>query len=299
MIVYKVLGGSRLYGTSTETSDHDTQAADVPNNPRKLFCVGCNWMEGKQALVDGNDIRVHDLRYFMYLAMRGQTSFLESMFVKPEHILELHPCLGQKSKEYLSKTNKETGEVYSVKSVTTRRLYGIISELRENILTGQMNVVGPAYGYAESELRTAFGETTGDLGVRRKESLSEFGYSPKNAHHGLRITMQTLHCLKTGQYSPYVMDHTSAKKLTGIDDWLGYLMSVKTGQIPAAEIRHCFETLITELSQYHLGKTKTPKQSALPFPNSSERVAAVNELTAEATWSAAVSKSWLVSNIGR
>lgn len=283
MIVYKVLGGSRLYGTFTETSDHDTQAADVPDSARKLLCVGCNWMEGKQALVDGNDIRVHDLRYFMHLAMRGQTSFLESMFVKPEHILELHPCLGSITTEYWAEVGPY-GRNYTLCSDGPKRVIGLLKELRENILTGQMNVVGPAYGYAESELRAAFGETTGDLGDNRKQALAKFGYSPKNAHHGLRIMMQTLHALETGQYSPYVVDHSTAKNIIGIDDWLGYLMAVKSGAILATEVRSNIERLIENLAQYHLGKTKTPKQSALPFPNSSEKVAKVNELTAEATW---------------
>lgn len=282
MIVYKVLGGSRLYGTFTETSDHDTQAADVPDSVRKLLCVGCNWMDGKQALVDGNDIRIHDLRYFMHLAMRGQTSFLESMFVKPEHVLELHPCLGRIVTYAWKEVDVDSRTITEAEGPP--RIIGILNDIKAEILTGQMNVVGPAYGYAESELRAAFGETTGDLGENRKQALAKLGYSPKNAHHGLRIIMQTLHCLETGQYSPYVMDHTTAKALTGIDDWLGYLMSVKTGQIPAAEVRSRLEALTAELGQYHLGKTKTPKHSALPFPNSSEKVAKINELTAEATW---------------
>lgn len=251
--VFRVLAGSKLYGTDLPTSDTDHIEATFSTDPRVAFNLGYDWKEAGQQTMseDGSDVRRHDIRQFMHLAARGQTAFLESIFANYRHF---HPH-----------TRWEFSEPWKV--------------FKANLPTSQMNLVGPALGYATSELKATFGETTGELGAERKEVLAKIGYSPKNAHHGLRILTQTLSCLVNGVYSPYPMDH----RVMGISptSFMDFLMDVKQGTAARAVIRFQLEQMISELEKYHVKMGDQVKTSYLPLVDSKERNSAINEALGE------------------
>lgn len=252
--VFEALSGSELYGTQVEGSDRDTISTYVPSKPNHLFCITRGWNNGSQTIGEEEDARRYDVRYFVSLALRGQTAPLECLFVKPEHIVHADPA------------------------------FQPLLERREDFLCSQMNLVGPAVGYAEAEYRAMFGKTTGKLGERRKLALAETGYVPKAAYHCLRIMGQTLHALHTGTYSPYPEDHDpTIKAITEIymGEWLHYLISVKLGEVNTASLEHVYGALHRELEKYHVQRNKDTKLSPFPLQKDNNKASQINELLGE------------------
>lgn len=247
--ILKVRSGSKLYGTDTPTSDEDWIEAFFDLDPRKAFCLGYDWHDsGSQTIADKGDTRRHDIRQFVHLASKGQTAFLESVFARDKDMQFPGTC-----------------------GVTEWLLW-----CRANLPTSQMNLVGPALGYASSEYRATFGETTGKLGEQRQVELAKFGYSPKNAHHGIRILAQTLHCLRTGEYTPYPEKHKHGRIHML---WLPFLLDLKLGKVKESEVRSCFELLISELEPYHVKQGDQVKKSPYPMTEFQARYGALNEAT--------------------
>lgn len=250
--ILKVRSGSKLYGTDIPTSDEDWIEAFFDDDPRKAFCLGYDWHDsGSQTIADKGDTRRHDIRQFVHLASKGQTAFLESVFADHKHFA-----------------------VYQM----TKCFFQYWPEFKANLPTSQMNLVGPALGYASSEYKATFGETTGKLGEQRQVELAKFGYSPKNAHHGIRILAQTLHCLRTGEYTPYPEKHKHGRIHML---WLPFLLDLKLGKVKESEVRSCFELLISELEPYHVKQGDQVKKSPYPMTEFQARYGALNEATGQ------------------
>lgn len=249
MKVYETIAGSRLYKTHSETSDYDNISVYIPEDPIKLFCIRSGWNDAVHKSLGQEDAKSYDLRYFAHLAMTGQTAILESLFADENDIIQIDEAF--------------------------RPIYCN----RNKFLISQMSIVGPACGYAQSEYRTALGETTGNLGAQRKETLAKFGFSPKNAHHCLRILAQTLFALETGTYSPYPDDHASiVLSLTGIHDWKPELIDLKFGKQNRSWFVAIFDSLFKELQKYHVQYTKDPKLSPFSLNKDADQVDYINDL---------------------
>lgn len=249
MKIYETIVGSRLYKTNSETSDHDSISIYIPEDPIKLFCIRSGWNDAVHKSLGQEDSKSYDLRYFAHLAMTGQTAILESLFADESDTIQID-------------------EIF-------RPIYCN----RNKFLISQMSIVGPACGYAHSEYKTSLGETTGNLGVARKETLSEFGFSPKNAHHCLRILAQTLFALQSGTYSPYPDDHAPvALDIAGVHDWKTELINLKFGKKDRSWFVLVFDLLFKELQKYHVQYAKEPKLSPFSPNKDIAKVDYVNDL---------------------
>jgi len=174
--------GSRLYGLATDESDYDYRGLVVC--PHEYY-MGVNRFDQKE--MDANDIAelnksvdlehtipldsdimIHDIRRFCYLALSGQTAFLELLFVPNELQIFTSPTfnmLHSKRNYFLSK------------AIYTR--FG---------------------SYAHNELEVAFGrKKKGKLGNRRRKLIKKFGYSPPNAANALRLMVEATQLLAYGQ----------------------------------------------------------------------------------------------------
>lgn len=75
-IVYKVLSGSRLYGTHTENSDYDYRGIIIPT---KEYFLGLKRFEQYQS-TESEDFCFYDIRKFFQLALKGNPNILEMLW---------------------------------------------------------------------------------------------------------------------------------------------------------------------------------------------------------------------------
>ena len=122
--IYLARHGSRAYGTSTPTSDHDLRGIAVP--PKEYF-LGCVH-HFEQAEQKGDpDIVIFDLRKFMTLAADCNPNVLEILFVEPADQLKVTPAAELLLAErhlFLSKKARHTFSGYAMsqlKRIETHR----------------------------------------------------------------------------------------------------------------------------------------------------------------------------------
>jgi predicted nucleotidyltransferase len=109
------------------------------------------------------------LQKFAGLVAKCNTQMLEMLFAEPDSVRFCHPVFRQHFIE-----NRE--------KFVTKEIYKVIG------------------GYAYSEHRKALGESSRDLGARRKEDLNEYGYSCRNASHCIRLLYAGGIALDTGVF---------------------------------------------------------------------------------------------------
>lgn len=193
-VALKVQTGSHLYGLSTPKSDLDYRGCFVPTDLSYLF----NFKQKENIETKEPDMTLFDLRKFVSLALKGNTVALECLFASQEFVVDetiIGELLREMRKDFLSK-----------------RIYRVLK------------------GYAQAEYRKTLGETTGDLGARRKEEVASLGYSPKNASHCLRLLFTGFKLFQTGEY------------LTTFDPQdRALLMKFKLGELDREEFKSCYE----------------------------------------------------------
>lgn len=123
--IYLTNHGSRAYGTSLPTSDHDVRGIVIP--PKVYFYGFLHHFEQTQSKKDDVETVLFDLRKFMKLAADGNPNVLEILFVHPEDRLVVTP-VGQRLLDhremFLSKKIKHTFSGYAVsqlKRIQTHR----------------------------------------------------------------------------------------------------------------------------------------------------------------------------------
>ena len=157
----EVVYGSRLYGTHRETSDYDSVGFVIPPSEYRLGLYNSDGsrMSFKTLVsqTDENDRTIHDAEKFIRLLVKGNVTAIEVVFAAA--------C----SKNVIHLDTFGIGLVEDRHKFLSKQLYPIFR------------------GFAKSELRKAFGETAGALGVIRKEALAKHGYSPTNAYQCIRL----------------------------------------------------------------------------------------------------------------
>lgn len=143
--------GSKLYGTENKDSDLDIRGFTfLP----KDFLLGIKRFDQYENTVSG-DIVVWSAEKFVNMLLKGSSVALEMLFCPDTHIIRKSP---------------------------------IANELLKNkTWFVSQRVIKAALGYAQSEWRKVVGETTRDLGERRKKDIERYGYSCRNASHAIRI----------------------------------------------------------------------------------------------------------------
>ena len=85
-IIFECVAGSRLYGTSTETSDYDYRGIIIPS--KEYFLGFAKKVEQIIDSKDGNDRVLWELRKFFSLALDCNPSIIEILFVPEDRWIQ-------------------------------------------------------------------------------------------------------------------------------------------------------------------------------------------------------------------
>lgn len=162
-IILKVRTGSHCHGTALPTSDVDTRGVCIPNEHYFLGIKNFEQFEDKE-----NDTVIYGWAKFIHLAIKGNMSIMNIMFVHKKDIF----------------FKDEFGD----------RLLAF----RENFLS--RNIVRAAYGFCKSQIHK-MARCHGDCG-NRKELVDKHGFDTKFAYHAVMITNMSIDLLKSGVYVP-------------------------------------------------------------------------------------------------
>ena len=162
-IILKVRTGSHCHGTALPTSDEDIRGVCIPDEHYFLGIKTFEQYENKET-----DTVIYGWQKFLHLAIKGNMSIMNIMFVHKKDIL----------------FKDEFGD----------RLLAF----RENFLTGK--IINAAYGFCKSQIHK-MARSHGDCG-NRKELVDKYGYDTKFAYHAVMITNMSIDLLKSGVYQP-------------------------------------------------------------------------------------------------
>lgn len=205
--------GSKLYGTDTPDSDLDIRGF---NFMPKEFLLGIKKFDQHQNLADGNDIVVWSAEKFIKMLLNGSSVAFEMLFCST--------------------------------TMTIRRSKPAEILLRNTDLFISERVIKCMLGYAQSEWRKVLGETTRDLGEKRKEHIKTKGYSYKNAYHAIRILGIGLDLARHGiTFFPCTGHQT--------------LKAIKTGNVDFIDAQSLYETALKDLEKIFHKKFIGKKQN--------------------------------------
>ena len=144
------MAGSRLYGLETPDSDTDIRGVFLNTDSGEILGLS------RRNVIkhESEDTLLLEFRHFMGHLKKTSTSALELLFADGFEVLE-----------------------DEFRRVRENRFGLIDSELLYSSLLG----------YIRNERRLANGERTGELGCKRKSQVEEYGFSPKNFSHLLRL----------------------------------------------------------------------------------------------------------------
>jgi predicted nucleotidyltransferase len=163
----KYLGGSHLYSLNTPNSDLDERGVYLTPDLSSFF--GFKKDESKVKTSDEVDYSFYEFKYFLQLLKKTNTNSLECLFAPRESFSEYSEVFGllQRNRNHFVNSGK------------------LLASLR---------------GYTHNESRLALGERTGKLGGKRKACLDEYGFSPKNVSHMVRLAYCAGTYFETGHY---------------------------------------------------------------------------------------------------
>lgn len=187
--------GSHLYGCSTPSSDIDLRGFLVPPTEYLLGREKWEQFESKEP-----DVVIWNFQKFFNLLERFSPNTAEILFAPKEHIVQV----------------TELGQMM----IDNKSLF--VSK----------QLIKPMQGFAFSEWKKAVDYFTqmGKLGAKRKEHISSFGYSIKNAYHAVRLLEECIELLQTGN-------------ITFPRPNADYLYKIRCGDIPQDEITSYYEDL--------------------------------------------------------
>lgn len=163
----KYLGGSHLYSLNTPNSDLDERGVYLTPDVTSFF--GFTKDESKVKTSEEEDYSYFEFKYFLQLLKKTNTNSLECLFAPRESFSEYSEVFGklQENKHEFVNSGK------------------LLASLK---------------GYTHNESRLALGERTGKLGGKRKACLDEYGFSPKNVSHMVRLAYCAGTFFETGHY---------------------------------------------------------------------------------------------------
>ncbi len=158
------LCGAHAYGTQTEDSDQDVRGVFFP--PWTVL-VGTSKLETIECQPD---TVLHSLRKAVRLWAQGNPNMLDWLFLPEDCVWWMEPKFAE-----------------------------IIYFGRQAFLSKRLHA--RFRGYAYSHLQKMERGVTRELGAKRKAAIEEFGYSPKNAMHLIRLAEMGCEVLETGEYN--------------------------------------------------------------------------------------------------
>jgi predicted nucleotidyltransferase len=215
--ILKVKAGSHLYNLATETSDEDIRGCVVCTHPHFLF----GFKKFEQMESKDPDLVLWNLQKFINMALDGNTVALECIWAPDDKIIE----------------SSSFGK--------------FLRSNRDKFLSKRIFKVLQGYGFAE--YRRALGETTGRLGDKRKKEIEQFGYSPKNASHCLRLLLVGYYIFKNHEYKTSWNGHTR-----------NFLMSFKQGKQSLSIFKATFSDFMWKMEKA-FEKTSLPENPDSDF----------------------------------
>ena len=205
--LYTCLIGSHAYGLVTPNSDVDLRGVVMPDDLAYYF--GLETFDKPIEYKNEDDHVAWGLLQFAALLAKCNTQMLEMLFAEKDSIRNCHPVF-------------EKNFIQNRKHFITKNLYYVIK------------------GYAFSEHRKALGESSRDLGLRRKEDLAEAGYSFRNASHCIRLLHSGSQALHTGEFPV---------RLTG--DIQRVCMDLKLGTASLEDYESLYKMYSQDLEAYY------------------------------------------------
>ena len=161
-----MLGGSHAYGLNTPQSDLDYRGVYSSNGINTILGL-CQQDFATHTEISTDDNIYYELR--KYLSMLRKTNSVAIELLYNEDWLHITP------------------------------LFQLIQAKRELLIDSHC-FYKSLKGYMLGELKLATGERTGKLGGKRKESIDELGFSPKNFVQLLRLATCGAEFFKTGNF---------------------------------------------------------------------------------------------------
>lgn len=152
--ICELVGGSRLYGTSTENSDIDIRGVYVSHDPSVI--MGLSRDDHYVRNDSEQDVAIYELKKFMGLLKKTNTQALE-ILCAPD-----------------------------AKYTINLPAFEMIRKNRYRLIDSQ-KLFSTLQGYMFGEQARAFGKSSRKLGTRRKADIERLGYSPKNLAQLIRL----------------------------------------------------------------------------------------------------------------
>jgi len=211
---FLALTGSQLYGYASPESDYDVIGFVLPPPEYVLGLENFNHHTNNKGTEEGYvagkpcDCAVYSLNYFFHLLLNNDTRCLEALFAPDNKILK----------------NSHYGETL----IKNRDLF-ISKKLYKRFA-----------GYAFGEYKKFMGGNGGQhpLGEKRRADIVKYGYSVKNAGQCLRLLMQGIDILNTGEL-----------KFPLSDDRIQLIKKVRHGELSTDAVETKYFLLMRELDE--------------------------------------------------
>jgi len=167
-ILAEIIGGSRLYGTDTPSSDYDLRGVFINEEPSKI--LGLDRFDHQVKNTNEEDRMFYEVRRFLESLRKTNTQMMEILNAPIDKFTILDPLF----KKWII-NEKE-------KFFDTKKLFNCLR------------------GYSNTERRKANGELPGDIGKKRMEMVEKYGYSPSNVCHFIRLTLTGSIFFERGEY---------------------------------------------------------------------------------------------------
>lgn len=172
IVIFKHRGGSHAYGLNIANSDIDTRGVFL--NTKLNLILGLDKHEHQEFVGGDEDVKFKELRHFLNMLRKSNTEAMEIMF-SDEYEFSTPEFLELRKDRY--------------KLIDSEKAFKCLC------------------GYMQGERKLMNGERTGLLGGKRKEALSKYGYSYKNAVQLLRLSFAGKTLFEKGVFPVNIMKY--------------------------------------------------------------------------------------------
>jgi predicted nucleotidyltransferase len=203
--LFTALVGSHNYNLTTETSDKDYIGFLIPSYD-DLYKGAI--MPTKESKIDGNDVKLHDIRRLPEYLWKANTSFAELLFSSEVHIDDVR---------YVAFIDEIFARRNDLVTMNLPYLY--------NSMRGLMHEVG----------KTIVRKTGHNDHV-----IDQYGYDVKRASHIYRSGVFLIRFARTH-------DFETAFRFPDNDPMRAYLLNIKTGNIPHETFQQHYAHLVSDI----------------------------------------------------
>ena len=177
-VIYKIVSGSRMYGTDDKDSDYDYRGVWLPTLEQTLSMNGLN--DYRHDIGD-YDVLYYPIQKFIKLAVSGNPNVIDWLFAP--------------------KWNAQ-GNSFSFTEILNNK----------ELFIGR-HIIPKIFGFAKGEYESVAKKTNRKTGAKRRVQMEKFGYSPKNAMNAIRVLQQGAELIMTGKIT---FPRQNAKELKDI-----------------------------------------------------------------------------------